>query len=672
MTVRQLSAPRPSGGTAAAGRLPWRRRRRPADPLLVAVSGPDGTGKSTLVRQAVSALRGQGYTVARTYCYGCVLCRRYPGRPRSLRNAGPVPRPERRIDALHARVDAAETALRLAVARLLTALRGRRPAVILSDRGPLDSLAKFDPPAGSRTAALFERLARAYDLTLLLGVDGDAPAAESDRDAPAAAAAESDRDAPAAAAAESDRDAPAAAEGDHDAPAAAAEGDRDGGRDPLAPYHRWASRHGDVVPFHRWDARPVAGADPALRLIAARADARRDSTPRHTIAPGQVHDRSPGAPRRGRVVVSIFDDADNTEYRGGGAVVIEQVARRLSRDHDVTVVTAARHGGTRTRDGVRYHFVPVGRAGPRAGQLLFQAALPFLARRVPHDVWLESFTPPFSTSFLPLFTRRPVIGIDQGRGSEVVWRKYHVPTFLVERLGLRLYRHLVVVNEADAADLRRAVPKAAVHLIENGVEVPDAAGIACGEGRYILYLGRLEMLTKGLDLLLAAYAKAGVDLPLYIAGHGTRAEERRVKALIEQTPGDVRWLGYVTGEDKRRLLAGSAFMVMPSRYEAFGLVALESMTYGKPVLHFALPWLRWMSGKGDVAVPAFDVDRLAEEIRRLATDPDLRRTLGRTARLAAERYTWEAMTARYLAVVREVLATAPAAKGTARPQGVPP
>ncbi|MGV9890185.1 glycosyltransferase [Streptomyces sp. NPDC003395] len=629
MTLRQLSAPRSSGGTAAAGRRPWRRRPRPAGPLLVAVSGPDGTGKSTLVRQAVSALRGHGYTVARTYCYGCVLCRRYPGRPRSLRNAGPVPRPERRIDALHARVDAAETALRLAAARLLTALRGRRPAVILSDRGPLDSLAKFDPPAGSRTAALFERLARAYDLTLLLGVDGDAPAA-------------------------------------------AVEGDRDGGRDPLAPYQRWASRHGDVVPFHRWDARPVAGADPALRLIAARADARRDSTPRHTIAPGQVPDRSPGAPRRGRVVVSIFDDADNTEYRGGGAVVIEQVARRLSRDHDVTVVTAARHGGTRTRDGVRYRFVPVGRAGPRAGQLLFQAALPFLARRVPHDVWLESFTPPFSTSFLPLFTRRPVIGIDQGKGSEVVWRKYHVPTFLVERLGLRLYRHLVVVNEADAADLRRAVPKAAVHLIENGVEVPDAAGIACGEGRYILYLGRLEMLTKGLDLLLAAYAKAGVDLPLYIAGHGTRAEERRVRALIEQTPGDVRWLGYVTGEDKRRLLAGSAFMVMPSRYEAFGLVALESMTYGKPVLHFALPWLRWMSGKGDVAVPPFDVDRLAEEIRRLATDPDLRRTLGRTARLAAERYTWEAMTARYLAVVREVLATAPAAKGTARPQGVPP
>ncbi|MFF9208772.1 MULTISPECIES: glycosyltransferase [unclassified Streptomyces] len=640
MTVRQLSAPRPSGGTAAAGRRPWRRRPRPVGPLLVAVSGPDGTGKSTLVRQAVSALRGHGYTVARTYCYGCVLCRRYPGRPRSLRNAGPVPRPERRIDALHARVDAAETALRLAVARLLTALRGRRPAVILSDRGPLDSLAKFDPPAGSRTAALFERLARAYDLTLLLGVDGDASAA--------------------------------AVEGDRDASAAAVEGDRDGGRDPLAPYHRWASRHGDVVPFHRWDARAVAGADPALRLIAARADARRDSTPRHTIAPGQVPDRSPGAPRRGRVVVSIFDDADNTEYRGGGAVVIEQVARRLSRDHDVTVVTASRHGGTRTRDGVRYRFVPVGRAGPRAGQLLFQAALPFVARRLPHDVWLESFTPPFSTSFLPLFTRRPVIGIDQGKCSEVVWRKYHVPTFLVERLGLRLYRHLVVVNEADAADLRRSAPKAAVHLIENGVEVPDAAGIACGEGRYILYLGRLEMLTKGLDLLLAAYAKAGVDLPLYIAGHGTRAEERRVRALIEQTPGDVRWLGYVTGEDKRRLLAGSAFMVMPSRYEAFGLVALESMTYGKPVLHFALPWLRWMSGKGDVAVPPFDVDRLAEEIRRLATDPDLRRTLGRTARLAAERYTWEAMTARYLAVVREVLATAPAAKGTARPQGVPP
>jgi glycosyltransferase involved in cell wall biosynthesis len=109
-------------------------------------------------------------------------------------------------------------------------------------------------------------------------------------------------------------------------------------------------------------------------------------------------------------------------------------------------------------------------------------------------------------------------------------------------------------------------------------------------------------------------------------------------------------------------------MVMPSRYETFGLVALESMAHGKPVIHFTLPWLRWMSGKGNIGVPPFDTDRMAEEIARLAAHQDLRRALGRQAHQAAGHYTWEAMTGSYLALVRELLATTPvpsAAPGTA-------
>ncbi|MFJ8082502.1 glycosyltransferase [Streptomyces sp. NPDC096205] len=605
--------PRTPGGPAPTARHGLGRRHRPPDLLLVAVSGPDGAGKTTLVGHAASALREHGYTVARTYCHGCVICRRFPGRPRSGQRTVPPSRPRSWAGTAHAQLDAAELALRLAGARIRAACHrhDHRPAVILTDRGPLDCLAEFAPAPGSRTAALFERLNGAYDLTLLLGADP----ADSDRT-------------------------------------------REGcGRPPRTRYRRWADRETNVVRFPGWDARPATDADPALQLIEERAEA---------LRPAPL---GPTAPRgRGRVAISIFDDADNADYRGGGSVVVERVARRLAGEFDVTVVTAARHGGTRMRDGVRYRFLPVCRAGPRVAQLLFQAALPFMARRVPHDVWLESFTPPFSTSFLPLFTGKPVVGINQCRGSEVTWRKYHVPTFLVERLGLRLYRHLVVLNDTDAADARRHSPKADVHLIENGVDVPDLDDAAFGAGGHIVYLGRVDMRAKGLDLLLEAYEKAAPDLPLYIAGHGTPAEERKLQAALARTPGDVRWLGYTVGESKERLLAQSAFMVMPSRYETFGLVALESMAHGKPVIHFALPWLRWMAGKGNVGVPPFDADRLAEEIARLAAHQDVRRALGRQAHRAAGDYTWEAMTGSYLALVRSLLATTAApfeAPGTA-------
>ncbi|MGC0333604.1 glycosyltransferase involved in cell wall biosynthesis/O-antigen/teichoic acid export membrane protein [Streptomyces sp. SAI-170] len=617
VTTPAPAPPTTPGGPAPTARHRLGRHHRQRDRLLVAVSGPDGAGKTTLVGHAASALREHGYTVARTYCHGCVICRRFPGRPRSGQRTVPPSRPRSWAGAAHAQLDAAELALRLAGARLRAAWHhhDHRPAVILTDRGPLDCLAEFAPAPGSRTAALLERLHGAYDLTLLLGADP----ADSDR---------------------------------------AREGC---GRPPRTRYRRWADRETNVVRFPGWEARPATDADPALRLIEERAQALRPA-PRGSTAGARST-----APR-GRVAISIFDDADNADYRGGGSVVVERVARRLAGEFDVTVVTAARHGGTRMRDGVRYRFLPVCRAGPRVAQLLFQAALPFIARRVPHDVWLESFTPPFSTSFLPLFTGRPVVGINQCRGSEVTWRKYHVPTFLVERLGLRLYRHLVVLNDTDAADARRHSPKADVHLIENGVDVPDLDDAVFGAGGHIVYLGRVDMRAKGLDLLLEAYEKAAPDLPLYIAGHGTPAEERKLQAALARTPGDVRWLGYTGGESKEQLLRQSAFMVMPSRYETFGLVALESMAHGKPVIHFALPWLRWMAGKGNVAVPPFDADRLAEEIARLAAHQDVRRALGRQAHRAAAGYTWEAMTGSYLALVRDLLATTAApfeAPGTA-------
>jgi glycosyltransferase involved in cell wall biosynthesis len=356
---------------------------------------------------------------------------------------------------------------------------------------------------------------------------------------------------------------------------------------------------------------------------------------------------------RRHIVISSFDSSGNPWYAGGGAAVVEKVAQRLARDYRVTVVTAARHRGTRTEGSVTYLSVPIFWAGPRAGQLLFQALLPFIALRLPHDLWIESFTPPFSTGLLPLLARRPVIGIDQLRAGETMSRKYHLPFFLVERLGLRPYRNLVVMNEANAEAVRRLSPKASVQVIENGVEQHVVEEGRLGEGDHILFLGRIEMWEKGLDLLLAASAKGGLTLPLLLAGSGTEAEQKRLRAMVADQD-HVQWLGHVSGEYKRQLLENSAFLVLPSRHETFGLAALEGMSYGKPVLHFDLPALRWMHG-GGVDVPPFDVDLLAERMRRLAADPDWRRQLGRTAYRTAQRHGWGHMTGHYLALVQGLL-----------------
>ena len=158
------------------------------------------------------------------------------------------------------------------------------------------------------------------------------------------------------------------------------------------------------------------------------------------------------------VVLSTFDNPNSRHYGGGGADAIFMLARWLSADHDVTVVTAGPRSDAPSRDGLHCRYLPVSWAGPRGGQLLFHLLLPFATRWIRHDLWMESFTPPFSTSFLPLFSRSSVVGIAQNLSGEEMWGRYRIPFFLVERLGLRSYRHVVVLNTSDGTAISKYSP----------------------------------------------------------------------------------------------------------------------------------------------------------------------------------------------------------------------
>jgi glycosyltransferase involved in cell wall biosynthesis len=390
-------------------------------------------------------------------------------------------------------------------------------------------------------------------------------------------------------------------------------------------------------------ARAAGQADPAGAAAAPRR-----ARPGRTAAPPQ-----PARTARGRVVISSYDNPDSQHYAGGGGAVVALLAGWLAREFQIMVVTAGRRRGTAVRAGVRYRYLPVTWAGPRAGQLLFHALLPAAARRIPHEAWIESFTPPFSTSLVPLFSPAPVVGLAQNLSGREMSRRYKVPFFLIERLGLRCYRDVVVLNPADGQTVHRASPSATVRVIPNSVDLPPLDEREYGHGGHILFLGRIQVWEKGLDLLLAAYADSGLQMPLVVAGAGPKREEKRLTALLATAGPGARWVGKVTGERKDGLLRGSAFVVLPSRSEAFGIAALEGMAYGKPVVHFGLPTLDWMSG--DVCVPPFDTGALATALRELATDPGRRASLGRAARTAARQFGRNAMAERYLTLVRQIL-----------------
>lgn len=354
-----------------------------------------------------------------------------------------------------------------------------------------------------------------------------------------------------------------------------------------------------------------------------------------------------------RIVISTYDHSGNPHYAGGGARVVDELARRLAVTDGVTVVCGSHRGDRpRRRGDVRYVFLPVGWIGPRLGHLLFHALLPWVAMVRRYDVWIESFTPPFSTSFLPLATRRPVIGLAQMLSGREFSRRYRFPFWRMERRGLRSYRSVIVLNPADAVTVAALSPATTVTTLANGVELPPEPA-AYGTGGYALYLGRIDVVTKGLDLLVQAQARARHPLPLVIAGPGTPGDVAALRRIVQRHPAaDIRLIGRVDGSAKHDLLRDCAFLVLASRTESFGLCLLEAMAFGKPTVSFALEQLRWVPATATVQVAPFDTSALADALDRLGLDGTLRARLGRAGRAeAVTGHGWDRIAEEYRKVI---------------------
>lgn len=159
-----------------------------------------------------------------------------------------------------------------------------------------------------------------------------------------------------------------------------------------------------------------------------------------------------------------------------------------------------------------------------------------------------------------------------------------------------------------------------------------------GSGDFILSLGRLVR-TKGLDYLIEAMVD--VDFKLIICGKGP--DEKRLRRLIDRfdVSDRVEMRGFVSDEERGRLMGACRFFVMPSLFESFGLAAVELMSHGRPIICTDVNGLPETVGDSAVVVAPRDPKALADAINLLLDDRPGCEVLAAKARSKAEGYDWK-------------------------------
>jgi glycosyltransferase involved in cell wall biosynthesis len=385
----------------------------------------------------------------------------------------------------------------------------------------------------------------------------------------------------------------------------------------------------------------------------------------------------------------LFCNYEYPPLGGGGGVVMAALARELARRHEVTVLTSrALDLPAESREaGVRVLRVPVffrrelATANfPSMLAYLPTAALRGLGMRRAFDVINTHFVVPTGPvgDFLARFYGVPnVLSVhggdlyDPSKASSPhrhAWLRRPI-RYLLERAD-----RLVGQSRNTLENVERIYDvKRPTDLIPLGIDRPQSAAPARAafglpaDAFVIVTVGRMVARKASLKLLEALRRSERPNAHLLIIGDGPDAEPVRRAAAEAGLAERVHLAGQVSEARKLEALASADIFASTSQHEGFGLVFLEAMAFGLPIVCFdhggQTDFLT--SGETGYVLHLNDLDAFVASLRELNDTPALRARMGATNRARVERYFIDECARRYEVVFEETLRSRSAAAGAA-------
>ena len=229
---------------------------------------------------------------------------------------------------------------------------------------------------------------------------------------------------------------------------------------------------------------------------------------------------------------------------------------------------------------------------------------------------------------------------------------------IVRRLASRM-----AVRCAVSEDARRTAHDACggdYEMVFNGIDIEryEVGDATPKDAPTIFFVGRHEQ-RKGLDVLVDAMNDIGPNVRLWVAGDGPQTADLRAKTIDDSR---IEWLGRISNEEKaERLRAADVFCAPSLHGESFGVVLLEAMAAGAPIVASDLPGYRNVARPDEhgVLVPPGDSRALASALNALLGNGSRREELTAAGRLRAAEFSMDALARQYVEIYERFVQSGP-------------